>query len=289
MRTYGITGSSGYIGSHLRKLIENSNDNVIGLCRYPDHQLNDKYYDLTTTVDSKFLEDIDTIIHCAYDFSSSKNNTKEKNINYVGTCNLLAACRKYKVKKFIYISSLASYADALSNYGKVKYAIESLVLEFGGIVLRPGLVYGPKPKGAFLKLFSQVHSKKIIPVLGDGKYAQYLVHIDDLCKFILLTSTSLFYDKSKDRLFSVANPKKWTFIDLIKEISSSCERRPFIIHIPIGPVVGMLKLIERIGFKITYTSDNVISLCNPNSQIDFTSLYNTQQSFISFNAAILTY
>ena len=169
----------------------------------------------------------------------------------------------------------------------MKYAIESLVLEFGGIVLRPGLVYGSKPKGAFLKLFKQVYSKKIIPVLGDGKYAQYLVHVDDLCKFTFLTTSSLFYDNSKDRLFSVANPKKWTFIDLIKEISSSSGRKPFIIHIPIGPIVGMLKMVERIGFNITYTSDNVISLCNPNAKIDFTSLYNTQQSFISFNATII--
>ena len=57
-----------------------------------------------------------------------------------------------------------------------------------GIVLRPGLVYGPAPGGVFGAIRKEVLGGKVIPLIGNGRAPQYLLHEDTL-KNVMLRET----------------------------------------------------------------------------------------------------
>ena len=74
----------------------------------------------------------------------------------------------------------------------------------GGVVIRPGLVYGERPGGMFGALKAQAGRGAIIPLLGNGRYAQYLVHEDDLAAAVVAAVSA---EKVPQKPVTVAHPE----------------------------------------------------------------------------------
>src|SRR3989344_1872966 len=58
--------------------------------------------------------------------------------------NLVDSCKKNKIKRIIFVSSMASTKDYLDDYGRSKRAAEVLIKKSGldYTILRPSFVYG---------------------------------------------------------------------------------------------------------------------------------------------------
>ena len=118
MKTALVTGSSGYLGSHLCKYLKQSNWNVVAtdIVR-PKHS----YYDVFQYIDVRnhevinylFLKTkIDAVFHMAGRIEigeSVKDPTEFWEVNTGGTCIILNAMKKYGVKYFVYSSTAGVY------------------------------------------------------------------------------------------------------------------------------------------------------------------------------------
>ena len=118
MKTALVTGSSGYLGSHLCKYLKQSGWSVVAIdIVRPKHS----YYDVFQYIDVRnhevinylFLKTkIDAVFHMAGRIEigeSVKNPTEFWEVNTGGTCTILNAMKKHGVKYFVYSSTAGVY------------------------------------------------------------------------------------------------------------------------------------------------------------------------------------
>ena len=120
---------------------------------------------------------MDGVLHLAA-LTHSCNNAEYFRVNREGTQNLINACKRKNVRRFVFISSVAASEDG-GAYGLSKLESEDRVCESGlqWIILRPSEVYGPQMKEGIGELISWVKNFKFIPVVG-GAIAQIVMNPD---------------------------------------------------------------------------------------------------------------
>lgn len=143
MNTYLVTGSSGFLGGHLREFIEGEGDAFVGVPRHvfmnPVHL-------------ERFMFDVkpDVIVHLAA-FGNHYNQTDILDmleVNYTGTFNLLQVTRDIDYKAFINISTSSVTLPHQTFYSATKMGCEYLCKAFASefkkpiVTLRPYSLYG---------------------------------------------------------------------------------------------------------------------------------------------------
>lgn len=109
----------------------------------------------------------------------------------------------------------------------------------------------------FGALRAQAGRGAIIPLLGNGRYAQYLVHEDDLAAAIVAAVST---DKVPQKPVTVAHPDGWPLRTLMQQLAQSAGNKPRFISIPWPLVYHGLRLTEAVGLKLGFRSDSVIGL-----------------------------
>jgi UDP-glucose 4-epimerase len=115
MKKLLITGSSGFIGSHLSDYLHNCGYSVTGIDKnYPTNQINFKFIQHDLTESCNNLPDADVVLHLAafngtkYFYSHPLDVIKQ---NIISTLNLLERYQG-KIERFIYAGSPESIAGA---------------------------------------------------------------------------------------------------------------------------------------------------------------------------------
>ena len=274
-----ISGTSGFVGSHIKNYFLKNNWEVYELKHSVQNgKASNKYlipYSLGDKIDSKIFDGIDVLVHCAYDFKQTKwEDIANTNIN--GSINLLKAAKSAGLQKIIFISSIAAFDNCKSMYGRAKLEVEKEALKIGAVIIRPGLVYSQNPGGMFSALDKATSLLPIIPIIGNGNNVMFLVHIEDLCKLVYKFSTGEV--KSSLNPIVIAHEKGKTFRNILDILLNSKNKKALYIPIPHGLVFAMLKILEGLGLKIRFRSDNLISMMNydPNPKFDFEVSRNIQ-------------
>ena len=111
--------------------------------------------DITSDRDYLFLKDADLLIHAAA-VSNAVNKEEYFKTNYEATCNLLKAATKYKVNRFIYISSIVSNEHS-GYYGQSKLKSEKFIKNTfdNWLIIRPSQLYGYSDKAPIDSLIKQ--------------------------------------------------------------------------------------------------------------------------------------
>ncbi len=172
-----ITGANGYVGSAIARALEPAFDLTPLSRRLESGSIAWTLQSTRDLAPALAIHNVKTLVHAAWDFSYPDANENEL-INVAGSERLLCCAVNAGVERIIFISSISAFEGARSHYGDAKLQVERLVLEMGGTVIRPGLVWGDSPGGMFGSLRKQVASEKIIPLIGNGSAPQYLVHED---------------------------------------------------------------------------------------------------------------
>jgi UDP-glucose 4-epimerase len=110
--------------------------------------------------------------------------------NIVGNTIVLEACRKIKIKRFVFASSLYVYNKAGSFYRSTKQACELLIENYHEIyglpytILRYGSLYGPRvdEKNAIYRILKQALEEGKITREGDGEDIREYIHVYDAAK-----------------------------------------------------------------------------------------------------------
>jgi nucleoside-diphosphate-sugar epimerase len=160
--------------------------------------------------------EIDTVVHLAALTHSSSGKEYFK-INEEGTKNLIAACKKNNVRRFIFISSVAASEEG-GDYGVSKLRCEQWIRKSGldWLILRPSEIYGMKMEEGVGKLIDWVEKYPIIPVIGDGTCFLSPVSVDDVVKVMM---EILRDDSIKKETLNLCGPEKMTMNELIDRLA----------------------------------------------------------------------
>lgn len=256
--TCAITGANGFIGSHLVNFFRARQCHVIEMTR-------ENNFDLSKTPPD--LYGVDMLIHAAYDLKIIDRHSNQK-INYDGSVNLLRHAKKCGVKKIIFISSLSAFEGARSLYGRTKLAIESVVAELGGVIVRPGLVFDENPRGIVGAMNKFIQHSKIVPLIGHGQQKFYPCHVQDLVELLFYLADSTENDTKP---IIAAADHAMTLKEIIKLLATKQQKKIVLFPVPYFILLFGMKLAEKLGFNIGLRSDSLVGAQYYNPNPDFSA------------------
>lgn len=164
------------------------------------------------------------------DLSASRRELFKANV--LTTINLLKACKKSGVARFVHCSSTSVHRTPhylpidekhpftpINDYGKTKLAAEKLVAKSGlpFVVIRPTVIYGPHFSQQFQKFRAAALSGSL-PIVGSGNNRLGFVYEQDLADAFVLAATR---KQAVGNSFIIASPEKITQKQALKEFCSA--------------------------------------------------------------------
>lgn len=237
-----VTGSNGFIGSHLVEKLLEKNYEVRCLVRKTSNlrwiknlPVEFVYGDVTQKETlMPAVENVDIVFHLG-GLVRALSWEGFYRVNAQGTKNLLDACaeRAKNLRRFMYVSSQAVVGPSRSErkirendtpmpvslYGKSKLEAEKIVWDFKKIfavtILRPPSVFGPRDDD-ILEIFKYI-KWHIKPQVGIKKRKLSIIYIEDLIRGIIMAAESA---KGENQIFFLtAEPCEWSeFEDSIAEV-----------------------------------------------------------------------
>lgn len=272
-----LTGASGYVGSRLAAALSRAFLVVPMGRRAGADGILWSFHQTASCAETLRKWNVKVLVHAAWDFNHPQ---PEKNwaANVEGSRRLLDAAQAAGVEQVVFISTISAFAGAQSAYGKSKLAVEEMVRSLPepmqGTVVRPGLVWGEQAGGMFGSLRGQAQKGGIVPILGDGRLAQYLLHEEDLAQAVRQICRNKGYARA---CVTAAHPQPWLLRDLILCMAAAAGTSIRFVGMPWRLVYAGLKGAEMLGMKLAFRSDSVISLVRQNPRPTFSSEFSFRE------------
>lgn len=282
-RCVAVTGATGFVGSRLCEHLRRTGHRVVALVR--NAKASDggasRPFALGEPVAPDLLRGVDWLIHCAYDFAPRGWDEIER-VNVKGSEALFAAADRAEVSSLVFISTVSSFDGCKSSYGRAKRASERQALERGGAVIRPGLVFGPRPGGMLGTLDRLVRALPVVPLIG-AEQPLHLGHVEDLSRMLLAAATR--GRGGVPRPATAASESARTLRQIVEILAAARGRRVRTFGIPSGPVWLALRGAETLGVPSGLRSDSVTSLMNVDPALDFSMTRELGAAFRDFDAS----
>jgi UDP-glucose 4-epimerase len=229
-----VIGGSGFIGSHVSDRLSEAGFKVSIFDIEPSNWVRDdqdfiegSILDITNL--NRAMKDVKYVYHFAgiADIGESKiSPEKTLELNVMGTTNVLNACVKLNVERFIFASSMYVYNSYGSFYNASKKCseiiIETFKEEYGldFTFLRYGSLYGPRAQdwngiNSFIK---QIVQNGELDYFGSGEEKREYIHVSDAADLSLEILSSEYANRAITITgLQVFNSKE--LIDMIFEIA----------------------------------------------------------------------
>lgn len=263
-----VTGGAGFIGSHLCRALLHEGyqvrivddlsvgkmENVPAGCEFVRGSIADD------GVLEHATSDVQHICHEAARVTirgSVDRFYEDAETNLMGTLRLLQWARKREVRRFLYASSMAVYADADSSnpvpetdplvpaspYGIAKLAAERYLLLLGPamgiepVVLRYFNTFGTRQSftpyvGVITIFITKLLQKHPITIFGDGLQTRDFTHVSDIVQANLL---ALRASNAPGHIFNVGSGKGTTVLELATILKQMLWPEAPILHEPAHP------------------------------------------------------
>ncbi|MEO0559927.1 MAG: complex I NDUFA9 subunit family protein [Bacteroidota bacterium] len=233
-----LTGSTGFVGSHVlqalldqghavRALVRSgTTDPKVGASRLATHEgVETVRGDVIDPVSlTGAFDGIDAVVHLVgiIDEAPSKGVTF-KRIHVEGTQNVAELAKASGVTRFIHMSANGARPDGVSAYQTTKWAAEEVVRAVGfdhHVIFRPSTLFGdPGPDNPeFAKRLWETLVKPfpVLPVFGDGAYELQPIHVEACASAMAQAVTR---DASNGISYCVAGPERITYREVLKRIA----------------------------------------------------------------------
>ncbi|UCF49910.1 MAG: NAD(P)-dependent oxidoreductase [Thermoplasmatales archaeon] len=187
-----VTGATGFIGNAITKRLAKEGNVVYALIhnKKPEkYEKNVEYIKCDLTKPStlkKLPKKIDIVIHCAAIVKDYGPKDLFYNVNVEGTKNLVNACKKYKLKRFLFISHMGYELEKKYSYYNITKKIAEKYLNekyqndgFPVVIIIPGNVYGPGATTWVLRPLESIKTNKIA-LINNGQGIFLHTYIDNL-------------------------------------------------------------------------------------------------------------
>ena len=257
-----VTGGAGFIGSHVAKHCLNLGHEVTILDDlsggFEDYIPGGANFVNGSITDNELLEEIfrqnqfDYVYHLAAYAAEGLSHFIRRfnyNNNLIGSINLINLSVKYKIKCFVFTSSIAVYGTAQvpmteemipepeDPYGIAKYAVEmdlkAACRMFGlnYIIFRPHNVYGEnqnigdKYRNVIGIFMNQLMQNKPLTIFGDGNQTRAFSYIDDVA---IPISHSVNIKEAYNETFNIGADKAYTIKELAQVVAENFNVKPVI-------------------------------------------------------------
>lgn len=205
-------------------------------------------------------EDINLVIHLAAMAGVRPSIEQPElyyDVNINGTLNLLEACKRNNIRKFILASSSSVYGNnkkvpfsendtvdnPISPYAATKKSCELLCHTYHYLYnisiacLRFFTVYGPRqrPDLAIHKFTKLIMKDKEIPFFGDGSTERDYTYIDDIVDGIDKTIEWIYEDKNKFEIFNLGESQTISLKYMVETIEESLGKKAMKNILPMQP------------------------------------------------------
>lgn len=206
-----VTGGSGFLGSHLVEELIKKNHSVTILDKnLPKFKLDKKIkfikFDLLNRNIYRAFKNQDIIFHYAGISGIGESILKPKttaDYNIIGTIRLLEQSIKYKIKRFIFASTVYVNSEQGSFYKSSKRAAEDFIEEYKKqynldfTILRFGTVYGLRAnkENSINKIIDTAFRKKKVIYEGNKKNIREYINVKDAAKMAIKTMNKKYANK----------------------------------------------------------------------------------------------
>ena len=193
-----VFGGSGFVGSHVADALTNAGIKTTIFDIHSSQHIMDKQdFVQGSILDEKLVEQAikgqDYVYHLAgqADIGVGFDTPKETlQLNIQGTINILEACRKNSIERFVFASTVYVYSDAGGFYRASKQSCEIIIEEYQrnfGInytILRYGSLYGPRAseKNFIHNIIKQAILEKTIKVGYGSDENREFIHVYDAAR-----------------------------------------------------------------------------------------------------------
>lgn len=310
-----ITGSNGFLGSHIVERIKDQPLILLGRGienKHPKHPFFE--CEINSNYDcAKVLQGCQTVIHCAARVHIMDDEEAEplaiyREVNTAGTINLAKQAIDSGVKRFIFISSIkvngeGTAADRIfksedkhapqDDYGLSKSEAEKQLVALAKdsgmevVIIRPPLVYGPGVKANFSSLMNLVSKGIPLPFGCITKNKRSLVSVDNLVDLIV---TCIDHPKAANQVFLVSDDRDVSTSEMVREMAIALGKTTWQLPVPIWcyKLIGKLfnksdivdRLIGSLQVDISHTK-NTLGWKPPQTLQD--GFKQTAQAFLQAN------
>ena len=277
-----ITGASGYLGSRLSYELRTAGHQVYALVRSPSKKLDIQFLLQNVSQCKNIFPqlNLNVLIHCAWDMSL-KNPSNSHEINVINSINLFKIAKEAGDIKIIFISSMSAFNGCISTYGKQKLEVEKIVLAMGGIVLRPGIIWGADCTGGmFHTLTNLVDKLPVVPMIGTGNNTLHLSHVADLADLVCKIVANI--PQVNYCLITAASSRPMSLREILRQCANLKKKSTILMPIPATIILFILKLMEIFRVPIRMRSDSVIGFVNADKKPIFDQEIFKKIGFLGF-------
>lgn len=249
-----VTGAGGFLGTAVVRLLTSKGYRVRAMLRNA-HTEGNEYVrgDMTdaASVDA-CVKGVDAIIHLA---ARKSDEADSVHVNVDGAKNLIAAAKKYEVRRIVNIGTQSSRLKKRGTYGETKLQADTLFMASGlpVVTLRPSVVYD-KTGGGIIATVMQMTNLPVVPMIGSGNVHFSPIHADDLA---LVIEAALRTDAAIGKTYDVGGPDSVTLKELTQNIMARRGMKKPMITLPLFAAMIIAKCTRFLP-KPPITVSNVL-------------------------------
>jgi len=206
-----VIGGSGFLGSHVCDQLSNFGYMVNILDRIASSWLRaDQNMFIGDLLDEEILDKAIIGCHVVYNFAAIADLDEAINqplataqVNVLGNVQVLEACRRHGVRRFIYASTVYVYSREGGFYRCSKQAAENYVEEFQhsyGLdytILRFGSLYGPRSNNhnGLYRIVKHALEKGKVSYQGSAETMREYIHVEDAARASVVAIEEEFRNK----------------------------------------------------------------------------------------------
>lgn len=259
-----VTGATGFTGSYtvpallkrgiaVRCFVRKTSD--CGSLLSCDGNLEIAYGDLNDPDTlKKALAGVDALINIA-------------SIGFGHAPGIVQAAQSAGIQRTVFISTTAIFTRLNAATKRIRTEAEDTISRSGldFTIIRPTMIYGSPRDRNICRLIRYVERYPVIPVFGDGRHLQQPIYVEDLA---LAVADLLQSDKTLGKAYNVAGARPLSFNKLIDTTARQLGTRIKRVHLPVGVIVRCLQVVERYGFRLPVSSEQVQRL-NEDKSFDY--------------------
>ena len=225
-----VWGGAGFLGSHVADVLTKQGHKVTVADKNMSSWLLDKQKMfkgdvLNKNAVAKSVADADVVFNfsgIADIYEADLDPFKSAEVNILGNLNLLNACIKHSVKRYILASSLYVYSTSGGFYRCSKQACENYIDEFhrqqglNFTILRFGSLYGPRSDGknAIYRFIESAIRENKINYWGKPTSLRDYVHVHDAAQ----VCAELLDDKFNNENIIISGMQSFKVVDVMEMI-----------------------------------------------------------------------
>ncbi len=241
-----VTGSSGYLGSHLARELRDVGAEVLGV-DVRDGEFTSETFDLVSPPESPLFERAELVFHVAGLVHRRPKNAAERqrffDVNVGSTRALLERCNA----PMVLVSSSGVYGHGgphreedrlrpLGAYGESKAEAERLVLSSArGCVVRPSMFFGEGAPGN-LGLLAKLVKLGLFPEVRSGRAKKSMAHVSTIVDGMMLVGTEALKAEPRHRVFNLSDAVPLSMKEVALAIGASRGKRPLMLPLPSAPL-----------------------------------------------------